>query len=209
MIDWSLILLGAAIGGVVVFLAELGIRRRSRRVRSGSPGTRSPPRSKPAGPEIPGVPAHRAVERPSAPQPSLDPGAGVPGPRHAESGRPSVGAAAPAIYTERVRISRRLLLHLAGLPRFGPSDVAPFGATQAGICASLNVDQSALAKVLRRLVAAGTLVEDRHHIAGGSRRLKAYRLSPLGEAVVRDMRSRARGPRPPVSREAPAPSMRR
>ncbi|MCI4361197.1 MAG: PadR family transcriptional regulator, partial [Thermoplasmata archaeon] len=60
----------------------------------------------------------------------------------------------------------------------------------------LQVNQGALAGVLRRLVAAGVLDERREHVRGADRRLKVYRLTPSGEQLFQDLRSRQPPGRP-------------
>jgi DNA-binding MarR family transcriptional regulator len=70
----------------------------------------------------------------------------------------------------------------------GPYEVAPVELCQLGIVRALDVRQSALTKVLTRLVAAGVLATDRRHVEGQPRRLKVYQLTPLGESLARDLR---------------------
>ncbi len=105
--------------------------------------------------------------------------------------------------TEVLRISQRVVLHLSVQGVLGPHDVAPLGFTQPGISQSLGVRQNALTNVLRRLVAAGVVVEDVRHVQGQPRRLKVYQLTPRGEALARELRHpRAAGRSSTEDREA-------
>jgi len=54
----------------------------------------------------------------------------------------------------------------------------------------LEMRQGALTGVLRRLVSAQVLEESREHVRGVDRRVKVYRLTPTGERLVRQLRSR-------------------
>jgi DNA-binding PadR family transcriptional regulator len=57
---------------------------------------------------------------------------------------------------------------------------------------ALVVSQGVLTGVLRRLLAAGVISERREHVRGIDRRVKVYRLTSLGEQLVRDLRNRPR-----------------
>ncbi len=92
-----------------------------------------------------------------------------------------------------VRLSHRIVVHLAGQGTLSAYDVAPVGRTQAGMASALGVRQNALTNVLRRLAAAGVVEEDVRHVVGQPRRLKVYRLTPRGELLARELRVR----RPP------------
>ncbi|MCI4340422.1 MAG: hypothetical protein L3J73_04055 [Thermoplasmata archaeon] len=89
---------------------------------------------------------------------------------------------------EALRVSQRIVLHLAGLGTLGHDEVAPVGFTQIGMSEVLGVRQNALTNVLRRLVAADVVTEDTRHVRGQPRRLKVYRLTSRGEALARDLR---------------------
>jgi DNA-binding MarR family transcriptional regulator len=106
--------------------------------------------------------------------------------------------------------------HLRRQPRTGPYDIASAGMSQAGMVDALGATQSAVAKVARRLVASGVLLETREHVQGSPTRLKVYRLTPLGEALARDIRQRHRGaafpgqePVPIARQQMGAPRIRR
>jgi DNA-binding MarR family transcriptional regulator len=96
-------------------------------------------------------------------------------------------------FVASVRLSERVIDHLRRQPRTGPYDIAPAGMSQAGMVEALGASQSAVAKVVRRLVASGVLLESREHVQGAPTRLKVYRLTPLGEALARDIRQRRHG----------------
>ena len=101
-----------------------------------------------------------------------------------------------------VRISHRVLLHIARLGRIPVDEVQPRALSQAGMVDALGVQQGALTGVLRRLVAAGVLEEHRGHVYGIDRRVKFYRLSPVGVDLCRELQGRV-PPAPVVVRPAP------
>lgn len=94
---------------------------------------------------------------------------------------------------ETLRMSRRILLHLARLGPLETDGVAPVEHTQRGLVEALAVRQGPLSNVLRRLVAAGLVTEEIRYVAGSARRLKAYRLTPEGAEIA----ARARQSEPP------------
>lgn len=57
---------------------------------------------------------------------------------------------------------------------------------------ALSVPQGAIAKALQRLGAAGVFEVDRRHVSHQARRLLVYQLTPLGEALARDLRRTVR-----------------
>ena len=142
----------------------------------------TPPDGAVAGPAV--TPAPPPVERPT-PAPASAPTAPASPPRSV------------------LRLSQRIVVHLAGQGTLGPYDVAPAPLTQAGMASALGVRQNALTNVLRRLVAAGVVAEDVRHVSGQPRRLKVYHLTPRGELLARELRHR-----PPPS-ERVSPSARR
>ncbi|HEY6237565.1 MAG TPA: hypothetical protein VIZ68_00060 [Thermoplasmata archaeon] len=91
-----------------------------------------------------------------------------------------------------LRLSQRVVLHVARQGVVGPHEVAPRALSQGGMVEALAVPQGVLTGVLRRLVGAEVLSERREHAAGVDRRVKVYRLTPLGEQVARDLRRRPR-----------------
>ncbi|HYK93271.1 MAG TPA: PKD domain-containing protein [Thermoplasmata archaeon] len=125
------------------------------------------------------------TSEPSPAAPSVSEGVASPEPT------PEAPAKPPT--TEALRISQRVVLHLGSQGILGPHEVAALGFTQPGISKALGIRQNALTNVMRRLVAAGVIVEDVRHVQGQPRRLKVYQLTPRGEALARELRH----PRPP------------
>ena len=146
----------------------------------------------PAGP----APPSPAISAP-LPEPPAAPSPGAPVP-----GSPAPTTPAPGTVTrEALRLSQRIVLHLARQGFLGPDEVAGVGFTQLGMSETLGVRQNALTNVLRRLVAAGVLSEDVRHVRGQPRRLKVYRLTSRGEALAKELRRTTGSHRP----EEPAP----
>jgi DNA-binding MarR family transcriptional regulator len=116
---------------------------------------------------------------PQPPGVSIEPPSGVPS--------ASVGSSAPS-----VRLSYRLLVHLATQGRLAPGEVATFAFTQAGMAQALGTTQSTLSNVLGRLVRAGVLTSELGHVPGQTRRLRVYRLTTLGETIAREVVLRTR-----------------
>lgn len=121
----------------------------------------------------------RAVERPSA-RPTASP----------ERGR-AIHIGGPE--RERLRMSLRILLHIANQGRFGPGELAPWALSQPGMVEVLRLNQGALAGALQRLVRSGVLTVNRTHVRGHDRRLKVYQLTGIGVELVRDLRARSGG----------------
>ncbi|MCI4358652.1 MAG: helix-turn-helix transcriptional regulator [Thermoplasmata archaeon] len=72
---------------------------------------------------------------------------------------------------------------------------------------SLEINQGTLAGPLQRLVVSGALTVERGHARGADRRVKVYRLTPLGERLVEELRKKERAKRPAQgTRETAAPS---
>lgn len=88
---------------------------------------------------------------------------------------------------EELRISARLLLHIARQPRPAPRETAPEALTQAGMAAALRTSQSAVSNALHRLVDGGALEVERSHVRRKMQRLKVYRLTSHGELLVRQI----------------------
>jgi DNA-binding MarR family transcriptional regulator len=143
-----------------------------------------------------GAPASGSVETESGSVPSPDP---LPEPMESsapDSAEPRESSVEPVkVLRTKVepsaRISRRVLQHLFAQARLGAGVVPPWEMTQAGMVQSLGVSQSALAKVLRRLVLGGVLAEERQHARGVPYRVKVYRLTPLGELLARDLQRKS------------------
>ncbi len=158
--------------GVIVTVAVVVARLRW--------SAREPVRVEPASPD---------VERPDVPTPVVAPSSS---PAPADES-PVDPASAPSPEPPVVRLSHRIVVHLAGQGTLSAYDVAPIGRTQAGMASALGVRQNALTNVLRRLAAAGVVEVDLRHVVGQPRRLKVYRLTPRGELLARELRLR----RPP------------
>lgn len=94
---------------------------------------------------------------------------------------------APEAAGPRLKLSQRVMLHLYRQGHLAEGEVAPIGFTQSGMSDALGVAQSPLSSVLRRLTVAGLVVQDTRHVRGQPRRLRVYRLTPLGESVARDL----------------------
>ncbi len=94
-------------------------------------------------------------------------------------------------------VAGRVILHLYGLGRLEPHEVATIGFTQRGMVDTLALRQGTLTKVLARLKAAGVIEVDRRHVTKESRRMNVYRLSALGESVARELRRTGNDHPPP------------
>jgi hypothetical protein len=181
----ALVLAAAAVIGTLTAAAVLGLWLGRRRLAPPDEGVEEgPPPESPT--PVPSSPL--PVPPTTAPAPSLPP---------AQESSPAPPApTAPAVEApsdpERLRVSQRIVLHLAGLGKLGPDEVASLGFTQLGMSEALGTRQNALTNVLRRLVAASVLEEDTRHVQGQPRRLKVYRLTARGEELARDLRRHRR-----------------
>ena len=91
---------------------------------------------------------------------------------------------------DHVRLSLRLVVHLA---RVGPPEnewVARPDSTQQAIADRLQVSQGAVSKVLARLAEAGMVEEARRHVPGRNRRVMVYYLTPEGHDLAREILGR-------------------
>jgi len=117
----------------------------------------------------------------------------------ADAGEPTAPEETPGVEPvdseakERLKISYRIVLHIARQGRFGPHDVVPDSVTQAGMLEALHVGRGALSNALRRLSDGGVLEVRTGHVQGQPRRLKVYQLTSEGEQLVRELRRRFRG----------------
>lgn len=107
---------------------------------------------------------------------------------------------------ERLRLSQRVILHIYAQGRLHDGEVATPAFTQAGMSEKLGVGQSPLSNVLRRLVVGGVLTEDVRHVFGRPRRLRVYRLTPMGESLALELRRRSG---PPAAPAGPPTGMQR
>jgi hypothetical protein len=177
-------------GGVLLLLAALGayfvLRRSARPGRGSSPPTPTTP---------PGAIAERLPSTPPlaiAPLRSSPPSPVPPtGPEGLPAALHRTGASFD-IPTEALRLSQRVIVHLAQQGALPDEAVATEAFTQGGMATALGVPQNRLSNVLRRLRDAGALREDVRHVSGRSRRMKVYRLTPLGERLAQDLRRRAK-----------------
>jgi len=95
-----------------------------------------------------------------------------------------------AVSPEQVRLSERIVVALAREGRLSEELPARPVRTQAGLVEKLGSNQSAVSKVLRRLVAADVLTEERRHVEGRDQRLKVYALTRRGELLAREVARR-------------------
>jgi PKD repeat protein len=91
-----------------------------------------------------------------------------------------------------VRVSQRIITHLASQGILRENDVPTVRLTQAGIQASVGVSRSSVSNALRRLETAGIVRGEVRHVEGGARRVRVYVLTDQGWAISRDLRSRTR-----------------
>jgi PKD repeat protein len=103
--------------------------------------------------------------------------------------------ARPAPLSTPTRITDALLRHLVGLPQLYPGDLPSKAWTQAGIAEAVGAGQSAVSRVLRRLIAAGIVTSETRHVAGSPRRVRIYRLTDRGERLGRALRESPAPPR--------------
>jgi hypothetical protein len=125
------------------------------------------------------------------PDVATDP-ATTPGPP--DNGRPEVDPIGPsglseAKLVEGRTVSRRLVPHLAGLGPLGPEDIPDSRWTQSGLAEALGISQNRVSNVLRRLVAAGIVVEELRHVSRRPRRVKVYLLTNRGQALADSYRA--------------------
>jgi DNA-binding MarR family transcriptional regulator len=107
---------------------------------------------------------------------------------------PTPARPAPEGVENPARLTHQLLRHLAGLPRLLPGELATRSYTQAGMAARLGAGQSAVSRILRRLVAAGVVTAETRHIRDGDRRVRVYLLTDRGERLGRALREMPKTP---------------
>ncbi len=178
---WVLEISGAVAALLVAF--ALGTWTRARR----------PPRNSPydeaAGGPAPGpVPETLAPPSVPEPRPELTASPAAEGP---SSRVPDVPIARSLPSPDALRLSERVVVHLAKLGRLGPDELARPDRTQAGMGEALQVGQNSLTNVLRRLEAADVLWHEVRHVEGRPRRLKVYGLTARGEALGKELRARS------------------
>jgi DNA-binding PadR family transcriptional regulator len=99
-----------------------------------------------------------------------------------------------------LQLSHRVVLHIFAHGTLHPGEVAPRSLCQSGMQEALDARQGALAGVLQRLEAAGIVECETGHVREVERRVKFYRLTPRGESLARQLRSRPRDPPPRTPR---------
>jgi hypothetical protein len=196
---WQGAVLYAVIGGAALFaalivaLAVLRWRGRSRRPPPGPIGARPPSSSGLAAPPsspAPNAPAELDVAGSAAAPivPATAPTVSTPPPRPAAA---PPGSDASEASAESRTLADRILVHLHRQGRLGPDELAPTSVTQAGLADVLGRPQSAFARTLQRLESTGLVSTEVRHVRGASRRLKVYRLTPTGEAKALEVRRRS------------------
>jgi DNA-binding MarR family transcriptional regulator len=83
-----------------------------------------------------------------------------------------------------LRISARILVHIARQPRLAISDDGLQSLTQAGMAVSLRTTSASVSHPLGRLVASGLVVVGRRRVAKRYRRVWVYQLTPEGERMA-------------------------
>jgi hypothetical protein len=173
---------GAGAAVVIRYALELAARRSS--FPAGPPpGAAISPRTPDLGP----------AEKPSSDPPKLQ--------------KPSTQSPSTE-FRATVRRSEQVILHLYAQGRWGPGETVPPSLTQAGIGSAVGSAQSALAKTLSRLGAAGVVEVELRHVRGATRRFKIYRLTPIGESLARSLRE-VEARRLRLAPERPHPSPQR
>jgi DNA-binding MarR family transcriptional regulator len=122
------------------------------------------------------------VNAPSAVRHSI--GNGPTGPTRA----PVTGPSGPN--EDRVRLSLRILAHLARVGPLGSDEVASPESTQQGIARALSVTQGAVSKILGPLVAAEVIRRERRHVRGKDRRVKVYFLTVRGDELAKKVQEK-------------------
>jgi DNA-binding MarR family transcriptional regulator len=194
--------IGLAVGALAVFgLRALVLHLQKRRERPSRPLIVPPSvfaeesSGKPARvpPDLPGTP----TGAPGGPWRSLAFPSVLRTTPGAEAAPPNLGVPVPS----HVRLSRRIVLHLYGMGRPGPDEVGLPGATQRGIGLALAAEQSAVSKVLQRLLAAEVVEVARRHVRGQDRRVNVYSLTRRGELLAHELQARSPA-RPEASRRS-------
>jgi len=93
---------------------------------------------------------------------------------------------------ELLRVSQRIVRHIAAQGALRGDEVASRAFTQAGIQAAVGVSRSSVSNALRRLERARILLSDVRHVHGEPRRLRVYTLTDLGWALASDLPRRPR-----------------
>ncbi|MCI4318423.1 MAG: hypothetical protein L3J96_07785, partial [Thermoplasmata archaeon] len=136
-------------------------------------------------------------------------------PNHGDqaNGRPSTGTGGGSssrppmseANRDRLKLSQRVVLHLAAQGRLYDDEIATTAFTQAGMAERLSVGQSPLSNVLRRLVIGGVLTQDVRHVRTRPKRLRVYRLTSMGEALATEIRRQNATRAGPLPVSGPSP----
>ena len=182
----------AAIAAAAAVLVGLAMYRGTRSSHAGPPPGAE--MGSPASPADAGSPPSLSADASAAATPaaaSATVGVGVDTVTTARGSPRAAGDAEPPDGSRRgrVQLTQRVILHIGAQGRIGVDAIGPASLTQAGMAAALGVGQNSLTNVLRRLVAAGVLTQDLRHVSGQPRRLRVYRLTEKGEALLRDLRA--------------------
>jgi DNA-binding MarR family transcriptional regulator len=90
--------------------------------------------------------------------------------------------------SQELKISARVILHIAQQPRVDPHELAPESLTQAGMAEALGSSQAAISHTLNRLTYGGLLEVRTGHVEGRRQRVKVYQLTQQGNAVASHIR---------------------
>ena len=80
----------------------------------------------------------------------------------------------------RPGVQERILLHLRDFYEFSESIEVPFSISQMGIANAVSIARSNVPRAIGGLKDEGLLIERQAHIAGVSRKRKAYFLTDVG-----------------------------
>jgi PKD repeat protein len=133
--------------------------------------------------------AHPALDvRPSAPPRGPDPpkaGPTASSPKVADPRASPFGPGAPPATVPRnvLQTSQRVLAHLYRQGAPPPTPLGIRSLTQAGMGEALGIEQSNLARVVKRLEVAGALTHELRHVPGTARRVRVYLLTPVGQRI--------------------------
>ncbi len=105
----------------------------------------------------------------------------------AEQPVPPTGGRATWALPADIRLSLRIIAHLAQVGPPGSDDVARPESTQQGIARALSVTQGAVSKILVPLVAVEFVRRERRHVRGQSRRVNVYFLTVRGDSLAKEV----------------------
>ncbi len=97
--------------------------------------------------------------------------------------------AIPGTGRVKVTVNQKILVHLLDFARFADRYDAPPEVTQQGMADALRVRRSHVTLALQALGHRGLIVDRTMRIVGGSRRKKAYFLTPYGYERAREARA--------------------